>query len=124
MHGAEDILFGRLTHRVVLVIGQNDHVFALIAEMLCQIRRHIPYVVDAASQLSALTKVVDAHKQSFPPSGTGTILEGIILRSTVAKRLRASGRRWRCVLVAVAVGIGIYRRHGCGCFVGNASLAV
>lgn len=49
MHGANDVLFCWLTHGVLLVVGQDNHVFPSIAEIAIQIGRHIFYVVYTAS---------------------------------------------------------------------------
>lgn len=35
VHGAQDVLLGRLTHGVLLVVGENDHIFSLVTEVLC-----------------------------------------------------------------------------------------
>lgn len=38
VHGAQNIRLGRLAHGVLLIIGEEDHVFAGIAEILVQVR--------------------------------------------------------------------------------------
>jgi hypothetical protein len=45
----------------LLVVSQDDHVLAFVAEVLDEIARHIPYVVDTAAELTALAKIVDAN---------------------------------------------------------------
>lgn len=48
MHRSEEILLRRLAHGVLLVVGQDDHVFSLIPEVFDEVARHIPHIVDAA----------------------------------------------------------------------------
>lgn len=62
MHGPQDVLLGGLAHRVLLVIGENNHIFALVVEVLDEVGRHVPNIVDAAPELTALAEVVDADK--------------------------------------------------------------
>ena len=49
VHGAEEVGFGGLGHGVLLVVGQDDHIFAGIAEVLVEVCGHVLDVVDAAS---------------------------------------------------------------------------
>ena len=37
VHGAQDVLLGRLAHGVLLVVGQSDHVLALVPKGLHQV---------------------------------------------------------------------------------------
>jgi hypothetical protein len=99
MHGPQDVLLGGLAHGVLLVVGKDNHVLALVTKMLDQIRRHVPDIIDASSQLAALAKVVDADEQSFSPAGTHAILKGVVLRGSVAKGLGAGRRRDRSIVV-------------------------
>ena len=62
MHGAQNIGFGRLAHGVLLVVGQYDHVLPRISEILIEVGTHVLDVVDASSQLAALSKVIDANQ--------------------------------------------------------------
>ncbi len=67
-HRAKHVLFCRLSHRVLFVVGKGDHILSPVPMVLDQIRRHVTDIVDTSSQLSTLTKVVDANQQGFPPS--------------------------------------------------------
>ena len=111
MHGSQDILLGGLAHRILLIIGQNDHVLSLVAEVLCQVSRHVSDVVNTTSELTALAKVVDADKKSFPAPGTVGIPEGIALRRTRTKMDGFIRRRGRHIGLPRVVGIG---GHSCG----------
>lgn len=95
----------------MLVVCENHHIFALVAKMLNQIRRHVFNVVYAASKLAALAKVVDAHEESFSPARTITVLKGIIRRRAVTERLRTSRWRRRSGVIPIVVGIRVRRRH-------------
>jgi hypothetical protein len=70
VHGAEDIILGRNTHRIPLVVSKNDHIFAPIPKALMQEGGHISDIVDTSIQLIGLAKIVDANEQSFPASST------------------------------------------------------
>lgn len=85
MHCSEEILLGGLTHGVLLIIGENDHIFPFIPELLIEICRHVFHVVDASSQLTALPKVVDTNEKCFPATCTVGVLEAVALRGAVTK---------------------------------------
>lgn len=105
MHCAQNVLFCWLTHRILLVVSQNDHIISLVSEVLVQKCRHVLHIIDATTQLTSLSKVVDADQKSFPPPCTVRILESISLRSASAKRLHLR-RRWRRGLwIAIDIGI-------------------
>ncbi len=70
VHGAEDVLLGRLAHGVLLVVGEDDHVLSLVAEVFDEIGRHVPNIVYAASKLASLAEVVDADEKSFSSTGS------------------------------------------------------
>lgn len=93
MHRPEYVLLGRLAHGVLLVVGEDDHVLALVSKVLGQVGGHVPHVVDAPAQLAALAKVVDADQQGFPLAGALRVLEGEALGVAVAEALRGC-RRW------------------------------
>lgn len=109
MHGAEYIRFRRLTHGVLLIVRQNDHILPCVPKVAIQVGRHVLDVVDAASQLSSLPKVVDPYQQCLPPPGAVGVLKAVALWSAGAKALHALWRRWRSVKVTVNIGIGIDR---------------
>lgn len=49
MHCSQDILFRRLTHRVLLVVRQDHHVLSLITKVAVQISRHVLNIIDTSS---------------------------------------------------------------------------
>lgn len=110
VHGTEDVLLRGLAHGVLLVVGENDHVFPLIAKMLHQVGRHVSDIVDAPSQLAALAKVVDADEQRFSPAGAVGVSKRVALRCAVAEALRPVGRG-RGSAVGTPLGIAIRGRH-------------
>lgn len=61
MHGTQDVLFRRLAHGVLLIIGQDNHVLPFVAKVLDQVARHVLYIVDASAKLPSLSEVVDAN---------------------------------------------------------------
>lgn len=87
MHSSENVLFRRLTHRVLLIVCQYHHVFSLVAEMPVQVRGHVLYVVYAASKLSSLTEVVDADEKCLSSTGAIGILECVPVRCAMSKIL-------------------------------------
>lgn len=103
MHGPEEILFRRLAHRVLLVVGQDDHIFSFIAKVFGEIGGHIPRIVNTAAQLSSLAKIVYAYKKRFSPTGAITVLESVVCGSSMSKMLRAGGRRRRRTIIAMVV---------------------
>ena len=107
MHRAQNICFGGLTHGVLLVIGQNNHVLPRIAEVSIEVCRHVFDVVDTASELSPLAEVVDTDQKSFAPSRAVGVLKAVTLRSAVAEGLHGLWRwRWS-IVVSLDEGIGI-----------------
>lgn len=62
VHSTQDIHLSRLAHRILLVIGKDDHVLPSIAKALVQIGGHILNIVDTATQLALLSKVVDSDQ--------------------------------------------------------------
>lgn len=99
VHGAQDVGLGRLAHGVLLVVGQEHHILALVAKELVQIGAHVLDVVDAAAQLPALAKVVDANQQRLAAAVAGRVLERVAVGGAVAKVLGACGRgRWSLVV--------------------------
>ena len=113
MHGAQDVLFCRLAHWILLVVGEDDHILTFVAEVFDEVGRHVPNIVDTASELSTLAKVVDADEEGFPPSGAKGVLERVVLGGAVAEVLRR-GRGWRgSAVVSMHVRIRVRRRHIC-----------
>ena len=61
-HGTDDVLLGRLHDGVSLVVGQENHILPLVAEPLDEEVGQVLDIVNAASELTILTEVVDADK--------------------------------------------------------------
>lgn len=102
MHGSEEILFCRLAHGILLVVGQDDHVFSFVAKVLGEVARHVPHVIDTTPQLSSLAKIVYTDEKRFSPATAVAVPERIVLRSAMSEMLRASwGRRRRGVIAVV-----------------------
>lgn len=101
MHGSQYVLLRGLAHWVLLVVGEDDHVLALVAKLLDQVGRHVPDVVDAPPQLASLAKVVDADQQGLPPAVALRVLEGVALGMAIAEGLGGRGRLGRVVRVGV-----------------------
>lgn len=110
MHRAQDVCLGRLAHGILLIIGQDDHVLPRVAEVAIEVCRHILDVIDTASELPPLTKVVDADQKSFAPSRAIGVLKAVTLRGAVAEGLHGLGRRRRGIGVSLDVGVGINGR--------------
>ena len=85
MHGSDNIGFCRMTHRILCVVCQANHILSLVMKMLIQVCRHVANVVDAAPQLATLTEVIDPDKQRFPGAGTCRVLELVALRGSLAE---------------------------------------
>lgn len=60
MHRSEDVRFGRLAHWILLIIGQDHHVFSRVAEIVIQVCGHVLDIVNTPTQGSALVEVIDA----------------------------------------------------------------
>ena len=113
VHGAEDVLFRRLAHRVLLIVGEKNHILSGVPKVRVEIGRHVLDIVDTTSELTSLTKVVYADEKRFASTRAVGVLEAIPLRSTTAKTLHALGRRRRSIVVSGAVGICIHGRKTC-----------
>lgn len=78
MHGTKDVRLGRLAHRVLLIVGQNDHIFTLVPKEAIEVVGHVFHVVDAPSQLTSLAEIVDTYEQSLPSTIAQRILESVV----------------------------------------------
>lgn len=109
VHGPKDIRFRRLAHGVLLVVGQNDHVFPGVAEVLVQVRGHVLHIVYATAKLPLLTEVINSDQESLPLAGTIRVLEAISLRGTMTEcdRGRRRGRRGVRIPVVVRVLVNV-----------------
>lgn len=93
-HGTDDVLLGRVHDRVLLVICQEHHVLSLVPKPLDEELGQVLNIVDAAPELSILTKVVDTNQEGLALSSTVGVLEGVAFRRTVTKLLGCCrGRR-------------------------------
>ena len=95
----------------MLIISQDDHVFPFVVEVVIEVRRHILHIIDAPSQLSSLSKIVDSHKQSFPTSSASGVLVSIVVGSSITEALHCLWWWWGCVRITVDIGIRIDVRH-------------
>jgi hypothetical protein len=87
MHSPQNVLFRRYTHLSLLVVGQDNHVLALVPKMLHKVSGHVSHVVYTSPQLSSLSKVVDAYEESFPPTRALGVLVRVALRCSMSKGL-------------------------------------
>ena len=113
VHSTEDVLFRWLAHGVLLIVGEKNHVLSGVAEVRVEVGRHVLDIVDTASELTSLTKVVYTDEKRFASTCAGGVLEVVSLRSTTAKTLHALGWRRRSIVVPRIVGIGIHGRKTC-----------
>ena len=110
MHSTDNVLLGRLAHRVLLVVRQDDHVLSCITEILVQVRAHVLHVIDAPSQLPALVEVVYSDEERLASSSTITVLETVALRCAIAKGLRGLRWGWRSIVVSLHVCVRVDSR--------------
>jgi hypothetical protein len=93
MHSSKNILFGWLAHGILLIIGKDHHILALVAEVLGKISSHVADIVDTAAELSTLVEVVDSDKKSFSPAGAVRVSEVVAIGSAMTELLRCCRRR-------------------------------
>lgn len=103
VHSAQDIRLGRLAHGVLLIIGEEHHVFAGIAKILVQVCGHVLHIIDTSTKLTLLAEVVDSDQQRLALTSAARVLEAISLRGTVTERDWGSGRRRRTTTGLVAI---------------------
>lgn len=60
VHSPQDIGFGRDAQLMLLVVGEDHHVFSPVTMLLMEEHRHIRDIIDAAMQFARLTDVVYA----------------------------------------------------------------
>lgn len=112
MHSSKNVLFGWLAHGVLLIIGEDHHILALVAEVLGKISSHVAYIVDAAAELTALVEVVDSNKKSFSPAGAVRVSKVVAIGSAMTELLRCcrrrSGAAWLELAGTVQVGRGAH----------------
>lgn len=105
VHGAQDVCLGRLAHGVLLIVGQDDHVLAGVAEVAIEVCRHILDIVDAAPQLASLPEIVDTDQKGLSSSGTVGVLKGVVLGRAGTEALQRLWRWWWGIVIAVNVGV-------------------
>lgn len=105
VHRPKDILLGRLAHGVLLIIRQDNHVLSPVAVVLDQVSGHVAHVIDAATELTTLAKVVDAHQQRLPPARAVGVLKRVSGGCTLTKVLRGRRRRGRSIGIAMDIGV-------------------
>ena len=93
MHGSEDVLLGWYRHRILLVVGEYNHLISWVSKVLRQEHGHILNIIDTTSKLAALTEIVDANEEGFSSSSAVGVLERRALRSTDAEMLHIGWRR-------------------------------
>jgi hypothetical protein len=98
VHGAQDVL---------LVVGQSDHILALVTKGLHQVVGHVLNIVDATSELALLAKVVDADQESLALAGTVGVLERVAVGCAMAEVLHALWRRRWGALTEVVLLVNI-----------------
>lgn len=113
VHGTKNVLLCGLTHGILLIVGQDDHVFSFITKMFHQISSHVSDIVDTSAQLATLAEVVYTNKQSFSAAGTVGVSKCIVVRRAVAEALRASWRNLGTVgaTLVIAVRRRTWGRH-------------
>jgi hypothetical protein len=62
VHRSEYVRFGGLAHGAVLVVGQGHHILSFVSKVAVQIRAHVLDIVDAATELASLSKIVDTDQ--------------------------------------------------------------
>lgn len=107
MHGSENVLFGRLAHGVLLIVGKNHHILAFIAKVFGEVGSHVANIVDAAAQLSALVEVVDSDEKGFSPASAVRVSEVVAIGSAMTELLRGCRRGGR----ATGSGIEVWLRR-------------
>ena len=115
VHGAQNVLLGRLAHGALLVVGQGDHIFALVAKGFLEVVGHVLNIVDATSQLALLTKVVDADQQSLSPAGAVGVLERVAVGSAMTESLGLGRRWWGSVCTVVVLVVDVLAGGICCC---------
>jgi len=110
MHCSQNVGLRRLAHGILLIVGQDNHVFSRVAEIAIEVCRHILDVVDAPSKLPPLAEVIDADQQCFSFTCTIRILEAISLWCALTESLLGFRWWWWGFEIALGVGVGIYGR--------------
>lgn len=85
MHRSQDIRFSRLTHGILLIVREDNHILSGVAEVLIQIGRHIPGIINAPAQLSLLSKVVDPDQQRLSLPCTVGVLKVVAGRRAMTE---------------------------------------
>lgn len=105
VHSPKNVSLGGLTHGVLLIIRQDNHVFASVSEVLVQVGGHVLDIVDTSAQLALLVEVVDTDQQRLSLAGAARVLEVVALRRALAEADRVARGRCRGAVVALVVGV-------------------
>lgn len=115
MHSPDDIGFGRLGHGVLLVVGQEDHVFPRIVEVAVEVCRHVLDIINAASKLTLLPKIIDADHQSLASACAVGVLEVVATWCAATEALATLGWWRRGIVISLDVGIVVHIWETCTC---------
>lgn len=103
VHGSKNVGFGRLTHGVLLVISQQNHILTGIPKVLVQVIRHVFDIVYATPQLALLAEVVDSNHQRLSLARAARILETVALRCAMTEGDGVAGRGSRTATLTVTL---------------------
>lgn len=98
LHGPQHVCLCGNAHRILLIVGEDDHVLPPVAVSLVEENGHFLDIVNAALQLIGLSEVVDADEKGFATSSTVRVTESVTRRGAIAKALcllRWAGREVR-----------------------------
>lgn len=102
-----------MAHGVLLVIGQHDHIFSLVAEKLVEVVGHVLCVVDASSELTFLAEVVDANQEGLSPACAVRVLESIAVWGAMTECLGLLWGSDRSSLSIATVVVDVLSRGIC-----------
>ena len=105
MHCSKNVGLVRLTHGILLIISQDDHIFSRISKVLVQVRGHVLDIVDASSELSSLVEVINANQKCLSLASTRGILIIIARRCPTTKTVLSL--RWGWWSIVIALGISV-----------------
>lgn len=87
LHGPQHVCLCGHAHRILLIVGEDDHVLPPVAVSLVEKNGHFLDIVNAALQLIGLSEVVDADEKGFATSSTVRVTESVTRRGAIAKAL-------------------------------------
>lgn len=107
LHSLDDVLLCRAHNGVLLVVGQENHVFPLVAIALDEEVGKVLDIVDTSAQFAFFANVVDSDQQSLAFTRAVGVLEGIAIGCAVAELLRSGGNGVGLVGLLAAVAAGV-----------------